>query len=85
LTNLEKRVLAYLEQRGPTYRRIGAHDLANLRNKGYSAQALSRMAGKITFNLRKAGLVRDVRSDFGFHKHYEITDAGRKALREGAK
>jgi DNA-binding MarR family transcriptional regulator len=78
----ELRVLQYLDQRGPTHRHDLAGDIINSTRKSLWNQALTRLAGKLTFRLRQAGLVEENRCKKGFHNSYSITDAGRKAVRK---
>jgi DNA-binding MarR family transcriptional regulator len=77
----ELRTLQYLDQRGPTHRHTLAGDIINSTRKSLWNQALTRLAGKLTFRLRQAGLVEENRCKQGFHKSYNITEAGAKAIR----
>jgi DNA-binding MarR family transcriptional regulator len=94
LTSIEKRVLAYLDQRGPTHRERVVSDLASPesmigrrggRTRG-SNGATPLIMGAWCRRLIKAGFVRHVRSDDRFwgYMHHAITAAGRVALRESA-
>lgn len=95
LTPIERRVLAYLDQRGPSHRERVVVDLASpesdigrRRDQGWGAVRGSnggtpRIMGAWCRRLVKAGLVKHVRSDdqYWAYLHHEITDAGRARLR----
>lgn len=91
LRPIERRVLAYLDQRGPMHRETVVCDLASPesmigvrggRTRG-SNGATPLIMGAWCRRLVAAGYVRQVRSDdrFWSYQHHEITDAGRKRLR----
>jgi DNA-binding MarR family transcriptional regulator len=91
LSAIEKRVLAYLDQRGPTHRSHVVCDLASPdsrigRNGGRhngSNGATPLIMGKWCKRLLDQGLVREVRQfRTSYYQHHEITDLGRALLRE---
>lgn len=99
LTPIEKRVLGYLEQRGPTHREKVVVDLAGPNSMiaarakysksgcGFvrgSNGATPLIMGKWCKRLEAEGLVRNVRDREYHYRHHEITTAGRAALREAA-
>jgi DNA-binding MarR family transcriptional regulator len=90
MSPIEKRVLGYLDQRGPTHRSTVVCDLASPqsrigRNGGRhngSNGATPMIMARWCHRLIKDGLVREVREyRHNWYQHHEITDAGRKALR----
>ena len=92
LTPLERRVLAYLDQKGPTHRANMVTDLVSdesrtaYRNRkrygsGGSNGAVPLIAGKWTKRLLTHGFLRDVRCRDFIHRAFEVTPAGRAALR----
>lgn len=95
-TSIEKRVLAYLDQRGPTRREEVVIDLASedsliAARRKYSKSgrgfvrgsngATPLIMGKWCKRLEAEGLVRNVRDRDCHYRHHEITPAGRAALR----
>lgn len=98
LRPIEKRVLAYLDQRGPSHRERVVVDLASAesdighrRDNKWGAVRGSNGATPLIMGawcrrLVKEGLVRQVRSDdhYWAYRHHEITDAGRRALRDAS-
>lgn len=98
LTPIELRVLAYLDQRGPTHRERVVIDLAGpdsliASRRGWTKSgngflrgsngATPLIMGKWCKRLREAGLVRDIRDRESHYRHHAITDAGRKLIRAG--
>lgn len=89
MTPIEKRVLAYLDQRGATHRANVVCDLASPdsrigRNGGQhngSNGATPLIMGKWCKRLIAAQLVRVNRSRDGWYLSHEITDRGRAELR----
>lgn len=91
MNSIERRVLAYLDQRGGSANREAVVcDLANPDSnlgRGYvngSNGGVPRIMGAWCHRLIKRGYVREVRDDAGSYRHHRITDSGRKALRECA-
>jgi hypothetical protein len=103
LTEHERRILAYLDQHGPTHRSRVIADLANPASKWGRGQLSGRGSNNASpmimanwcRRLTVAGLVkqRSRASEFHnrrgehyktlhFYHHHEITDAGRRKLRE---
>lgn len=81
----EIRILQYLEQRGPTHRQQIADDIMNkpkVYKRLYWPQALTMICGKMTYRLRREHLISEVCDSRGFHKAYEISAAGRAAMRK---
>lgn len=76
-TASELRVLQYLDQRGPTHRQTLAADVANLRKAKHWPQALTMIAGKMTYRLRREHLISEVCDGRGFHKAYQILDVAK--------
>jgi hypothetical protein len=90
LTEIERRVLQYVEQRGGRANRQDAVlDLASPDAKIHrvinsTGGHLAMIFGRWTYRIRRAGLIRECTRDGGWYSHHEITDAGRKAIREFA-
>jgi hypothetical protein len=92
LTPIERRVLAYLDQRGPTHRSSMVVDLAAPNTKwGQAAQGKSAprgngavpfIAGKWCARLIRAGYVIAHYDRQGYYRHHEVTPEGRRKLRE---
>ncbi len=89
MTSIERRVLAYLNQRGGTARRQEVVcDLAHPDSKlgrgivRGSNGGTPRIMGRWCARLVKDGLVKVVTTRDGFYDHHAITEAGRKALRQ---
>jgi hypothetical protein len=86
LTSIERRVLAYLDQRGPSHRANMAADLARddsntARCQNGSNGAVPLIVGAWCRRLIPANLVT-VRCDGeGYYRHHEITAAGAAAIR----
>lgn len=85
LTLIERRVLSYLDQRGPSHRAHIAGDLAaegtnTAVHQNGSNGAVPLIVGNWCRRLKASGLVAECRQD-GFYRHHEITPAGRAALR----
>ena len=85
---IEKRVLAYLDQRGGKANRYDlVPDLSDpdsrigRGNLNGSNAGIPRIMGAWCRRLAKGGLVREVRRIDGYYGHHEITEAGRSALR----
>lgn len=91
LTPIERRVLGYLDQRGPTHRTHVVCDLASPDSRigrlggkhNGSNGATPLIMGKWCKRLIAKGLVKLVRSDHPYwaYRHHEITAAGRAILR----
>lgn len=93
---IERRLLAYLDQRGPTHRREIVVDLApddsrigwrrdrNANALRGSDGGVSLLMGAWARRLIKRGWVQQVDDPQGWYRHHEITPAGRRALREEA-
>jgi hypothetical protein len=92
LKPIERRVLEYLDQHGPTHRAQIVRDLSGPETRwGGSGPMSGRgsngaaplIMGRWCARLIKAGLVRQNNppSNFYFYSHHEITDAGRRLLR----
>lgn len=95
---IERRVLEYLDQRGPSHRERVVVDLASpdsqigrRRDNRWGAVRGSngntpRIMGAWCRRLVKDGLVRQVRSDdtWWVYRYHEVTEAGRKLLRSEA-
>ena len=89
LNPTERRVLAYLDQRGPTHRTNVVCDLASLKSRigsrggrhNGSNGATPLIMGRWCARLIKEGLVRENRSSEGYYMSHEITAAGRRELR----
>lgn len=80
---IEKRVLEYLDQHGPTHREKVVNDLSGRRFSRGSNGNCPRLMGAWCRRLEKAGLVKHVRSDdtWWAYRHHTITDAGRRLIR----
>ncbi len=83
MTQHRRRILAALEQRGPTHRQH-LSDLFEWRTPTVGPQAITRTVGRMMRPLIDAGLVTERRERAGYHMHYAITDSGKRRLREGA-
>lgn len=87
VTAIERRVLAYLDQHGPSHRSRVVFDLASPESNigsGFvngSNGAVPLIMGRWCANLIKAGLVK-VEEHRGRYQCHAITTAGRSALRE---
>lgn len=91
LTPHERRILGYLDQRGPTHRSRVLIDLASPDSKWggkhLSGRSSNNAAPMIMANwcrrLEKAGLVKHVRSEdqHWSYRHHAITPKGRTLLR----
>lgn len=97
LRPIERRVLTFLDQRGPTHRRLvvfelaspdskigRARDIGGLLGGGSSSNGEALIMGGWVKRLVKWGWVRSVTRSGGFYRHHEITSAGRVALRDEA-
>ena len=88
ITPFRRRILAYLDQKGPSSR---IDIMCDLSPEGSTAviraipQSAARLVGAWAAPLIRDGLVRVVYSQRGFYQHHEITDAGRRAVRELAR
>ena len=85
---IERRILSYLQQRGPSWRTNIVLDLAPEGSvmacpKAGSAAGAARVMGAWARRLLKAGLVREVRNDEGAYRCHEITGLGQEAIRSG--
>lgn len=86
LTPIERRVLEYLDQRGPRHRGHMVIDLAAPGSKasrgfqGGSNGAAPLIVGKWCKRLIAAGWVQ-MNTDRGFYRDHAITNAGRMGLR----
>lgn len=80
MTDFERRILSYLDQRGPRSRQSLAADLMTTTRKNHWPQALTRLGAKFTARLREQKLVGEEILG-GRHDNYFITKAGRDALR----
>lgn len=89
LTPIERRLLAYLDQHGATDRQKIVTDLASPESRaGRGIQngsngAAPLIVGKWAKRLIAAAWVTEQRSG-GYYQKHEITDLGRRALREAA-
>lgn len=88
LSNLERRILGYLDQRGGSAdRRAIVCDLAppdSIIGMGHvngSGGHLAMLFGAWSRRLKRDGLIRERSQDNGFYDCHEITAAGRAALR----
>lgn len=94
LTDHERRVLAFLDQRGQAHRREIVWELSSPDSKiGRARDGLGAISGGSSSNgealimgawcrrLIPAGFVRQVSDDRGFYRSHEATSAGRAALR----
>ncbi|MBU0801389.1 MAG: hypothetical protein KKA05_10380 [Alphaproteobacteria bacterium] len=87
MTDLERRILSYLDQHGPTHRGDVVAALAGPDSrvaKGISNGsngAVPLIMGKWCRRLIKAGYVAQVQTISGFYGHHMITDAGKRAMR----
>jgi hypothetical protein len=87
LKPIERRVLAYLDQRGPTERRVAVCDLANPdSNAGRGFQGGSNGAAPLIMGawcrrLIEAGLVVEVRDAGWQYRAHKITPQGQILLR----
>lgn len=85
---IEKRILAYLDQRGPTDRIKIVCDLADPDSnigRGHvngSNGATTLIFGSWSRRLLKNKHVQEMRDGYGICRSVRITDAGRKLLRE---
>lgn len=97
LNGIERRILAYLDQRGGQAKRIDiVADLSSPDSRigrgilNGSNAGVPRLFGAWARRLLKEGLVIQKstpgygRHPSGFYSHHEITDAGRAKLREAA-
>ena len=92
LTAHERRILAYLDQRGPSHRTNVVCDLASPESRigrmggrhNGSNGATPLIMGKWCKRLEAAGLVQHVRRG-GYYLNHSITDAGRAAIRAALK
>jgi hypothetical protein len=90
LKPIEKRVLSYLDQHGPTHRQSVVHDLASPDSRaahGYSNGsngAVPLIMGAWCKRLITAGMVQSITDRAGFYDHHRITAAGQDALRKEA-
>jgi DNA-binding MarR family transcriptional regulator len=98
LRPIERRLLAYLDQHGPTHRERVVVDLAGPESHiGYrrdqkigavrgSNGATPLIMGAWCRRLIAEGLVNQARSDdrFWAYRHHEITAAGRRLIREAS-
>lgn len=95
LTEHERRVLAFLDQRGLMHRRDVVWELASPDSKigrardtgsalggGSSGNGEALIMGRWCRRLARNGLVYEVRDGFGFYRGHGITCCGRSALRE---
>ncbi len=92
-TSIEQRVLAYLDQQGPTHRTTIVCDLASPNSRigrlggthNGSNGATPLIMAAWCKSLLRDGLVREVRETRGrwanAYRHHEITDLGREAVR----
>lgn len=90
MTPIERRVLAYLDQHGPSHRTSVVGDLVSPDTKlgrgvfrGSNA-GVPLIMGRWCAKLIKAGLVVVETHGGGFYRRHAITAAGRAALREDA-
>ena len=81
MTDLRKRALAMLEQRGETEGQDIAEALVD-RVFGWRPQGATRWAAGYMAPLIRAGLVSHRSGWRGHGNYYRITDAGRAAVRE---
>lgn len=78
ITDLRRRALSMLEQRGEMF----GQDLAcELVEKQWKPQGATRWIGGYMMPLIKAGYVRKKTGDNGFGNYYSITQDGKKAIR----
>jgi hypothetical protein len=86
LTAIERRVLAYLDQHGPSHRERVVCDLASPDSnigRGHvngSNGMIPMIMGRWCARLVKADLVR-VNRDSGHYRGHSITEAGKRAMR----
>ncbi len=80
LTDLRKRALSMLDQRGEMWGQDIADELV-ARRHGWTPQGATRWAGGYMAPLIKAGLVRRRTGSNGFGNYYSVTAAGRAAVR----
>jgi DNA-binding MarR family transcriptional regulator len=86
MSPIERRVLAYLDQRGPTHRSRVVADLApddsrSAKHQNGSNGATPLIMGSWCRRLDKAGYVRARYDRDAFYVHHEITPKGSAALR----
>lgn len=87
MTPIELRVLAYLDQHGPTHRSEVIAALASDQSRvargivNGSNGAAPLIMGKWCARLIRQGLVLQVQRHDGFYLHHAITSEGRRALR----
>ncbi|MBB5764639.1 hypothetical protein ABEV34_28590 [Methylorubrum rhodesianum] len=94
LGHFERRVLSYLDQRGPSHRRNVVWDLASPESKigrardtgtavggGSSSNGEAMIMGAWCRRITSLGFVRPVTDARGFYRHHEITPEGRAVLR----
>lgn len=87
MTPIEKRVLAYLDQHGPTHRGQVVSDLSSPESRAGqgicngSNGAAPLIMGKWCAALIKQGFVMQQRARGGHYQNHAITGAGRLALR----
>ena len=91
LTNIERRVLAYIDQRGgKAERQTIVCDLADPESRvgmGYvngSGGHLAMIFGRWSKRLSQHGLIEAAHRSDGFYLHHAITPVGRNALRSNA-
>lgn len=89
LNPIERRVLAYLDQRGPSHRTNVVCDLASPESRigqmggrhNGSNGATPLIMGKWCKRLTAVGFVSMRQTRDGYYMHHEITDKGRAAFR----
>ena len=95
MTAHERRILAFLDQRGATHRKdivweLSAPDskIGRARDGGHALGGASSGNGEALImgawcrRLIREGLVREVRDAWGFYRGHKITFDGRAAIRE---
>lgn len=89
LWSIERRILSYLDQRGPMHRSTIVADLSGPDSrigKGIlngSNSRVPQLMAAWSRRLVKQGAVK-IRKHDGFYQHHAITDIGRKMLRSDA-
>lgn len=83
MTPFRRRLMAYLDQHGPTPRVTIMCDMIpdSLAGRKGDPQNAARIVGRWVEPLIDAGLIR-VEHHRGFYRHHELTERGRAWLRE---